>query len=344
MASRDRGGEYAAAARKGAPQAQQVADKVHLLLNLREKLKELMARKQKLLPHVETITSKAMTNARQGMPSVDVPVPALQVGKEAKTFRHMSPYPRAIPTSSVPIPPEETPSQVSRANRHARYEAVHTLHQRLVSERAIARRLHLSRNTVHKFLQAETFPERRQVPARGSILDPYKPHILARWQSGCWNGTQTLDEIRQLGYTGSDALFRLYLGQVRKQHRAAGTAQALERSNVEGSVSTPDALPPKPTPKRRLSPTRVSWFCMCSPDQLDEQQRTLVEQFRAAHRDLDVAYQLSQAFVSMLAERRAHNLDSWLTQAKQSGVRERKSFAQRIRRDYAAVHAAFASE
>ncbi len=52
VVSRDRGGEYAAAARKGAPQAQQVADKFHLLLNLREKLKELMARKQKLLPHL----------------------------------------------------------------------------------------------------------------------------------------------------------------------------------------------------------------------------------------------------------------------------------------------------
>jgi transposase len=34
--SRDRGGEYAAAARAGAPQAQQVADKFHLLKNLRE--------------------------------------------------------------------------------------------------------------------------------------------------------------------------------------------------------------------------------------------------------------------------------------------------------------------
>jgi transposase len=33
VVSRDRGGEYAAAAKKGAPQAQQVADKFHLLLN-----------------------------------------------------------------------------------------------------------------------------------------------------------------------------------------------------------------------------------------------------------------------------------------------------------------------
>jgi transposase len=42
--SRDRAGEYAAAARKGAPQAQQVADRFHLLLNLRDGLKKLMER------------------------------------------------------------------------------------------------------------------------------------------------------------------------------------------------------------------------------------------------------------------------------------------------------------
>jgi hypothetical protein len=55
--SRDRGGEYAAAARKGAPQAQQIADKFHILKNLRDGLKELMARKQKVLPEVEEVSS-----------------------------------------------------------------------------------------------------------------------------------------------------------------------------------------------------------------------------------------------------------------------------------------------
>jgi len=55
-------------------------------------------------------------------------------------------------------------------------------------------------------------------------------------------------------------------------------------------------------------------------------------------------YQLSQMFVSMMAEHRAENLDDWLLQAKQSTIRELKSFAQGIRRDYAAVHAAFTSK
>lgn len=178
--SRDRAGAYAAAAKKGAPQAQQIADKFHLLLNLREKLKELMARKQKLLPHVEVTTSKTSADKGRGASSACAPSAASAAVEESKSFRHRSPHPRVTSSGSVPILPEETPAQISRSNRSARYEAVQTLHQQLVSQREIARRLSLSRNTVRKFLQTETFPERSRPPYRGSILDPYKPYILER--------------------------------------------------------------------------------------------------------------------------------------------------------------------
>src|SRR2546421_1512274 len=64
--SRDRGGEYAAAAKKGAPQAQQIADKFHLLKNLRDDIRELMARKQKVLPEVEEVSSDGIPLRAQG--------------------------------------------------------------------------------------------------------------------------------------------------------------------------------------------------------------------------------------------------------------------------------------
>jgi transposase len=46
----------------------------------------------------------------------------------------------------------------------------------------------------------------------------------------------------------------------------------------------------------------------------------------------------------MLAQRRGTDLDAWLVQAQHSGIAELKSFAQGIRRDYAAVRAAFSSK
>ena len=44
LVSRDRGKDYAAAARKGAPQARQVADRFHLAQNLTDRIEESLAR------------------------------------------------------------------------------------------------------------------------------------------------------------------------------------------------------------------------------------------------------------------------------------------------------------
>jgi len=344
VVSRDRGGEYAAAARKGAPQAQQVADKFHLLLNLREKLKELMARKQKLLPQVEATTSVTIPGQARGANATRPPSSESHTREGLKPFRHMSPHLRVAVSGSAPSSPEETPSQVSRSNRSTHYEAVQTLHQQAISEREIARRLSLSRNTIHRFLTAESLPERSRPPYRGSILDPYKPYLLERWKSGCWNGVQLYSEIKQLGYPGSEVLCRGFITSLRKEHQRAGTSSGLELSADGARVSGSANAKPVPSPKRRISPTRASWLCVCQPAKLDEKQRKLVEQLRAAHHDLDRAYHLSQAFISMLAEHRDQDLDEWLVQARQSGIRELKSFAQGIRRDDAAVRAAFTSQ
>jgi transposase len=238
--SRDRGGEYAAAAKKGAPQAQQIADKFHLVKNLREGLQGLMARRQKVLPEVEEIADGIPLHAQGNQPE--------------KPWRSMSQEPRQACVGQMSIP---SASEVSRANRVARYEAVQALHQQAISERAIARRLKLSRHTVHRFLTAESFPERRQLSYQGSLLDPYKPYILERWKAGCWNGSQLYAEAKARGYTGSQALFRLFMASLRKHQQAAGNATSL-RLDTDGAKVESLADPAgKSCIKRRLSPARA---------------------------------------------------------------------------------------
>ena len=342
--SRDRAGEYAAAAKKGAPQAQQIADKFHILKNLRDGLKELMARKQKVLPEVEEDASDGIPLRAQGKRPASALSEVPKPDESEKQWRSMSKEPRLSPARSEPSSMGPSGSQVSRANRAARYEAVHALHQQAISERAIARRLHLSRQTVHKFLVAESFPERSTPAYRGSLLDPYKPYILDRWKAGCWNGSQLYAEVRERGYTGSKALLRLFISSVRKHHQASGSAAQLELSADRAKVSGPVDPASTPCIKPRLSPARASWLYVSQAVKLDEKQRQQVAQIRTAHRDLDLAYELTQAFVSMLAEHQDTDLDDWLAQAEHCGIRELKSFANGIRRDYAAVRATFTSE
>src|SRR5207249_2559244 len=99
IVSRDRGGDYAAAARKGASQAQQVADKFHLLKNLRERLKDLMDRRHACLPEVEETRADAVPAKAQGLKESGVhEIAEPQAEPEAeKHYRSIPPTPYQRP-------------------------------------------------------------------------------------------------------------------------------------------------------------------------------------------------------------------------------------------------------
>ncbi len=339
IVSRDRGGNYAAAAKKGAPQAQQIADRFHLLKNLRERLKELMDRKHSCLPEGEehasdAIPAKAQGNKDQSEESQAQPAPE-------KHYRTIPPYPYQRPAG---MSYDAFQKQVRRDKRYARYEAARTLFEQGLSQRAIARKLKLSRATVGKFVQAEAYPERHHSARRASLLDPYKRYILQRWQQGCRNSMQLYEEVTARGFTGSAPLLRKFLAELRKKHQQAGSASVLALDASTQAIEIPSTLPPKPRIVCRMSATRASWLFVSQAGKLDAKQTQHVGQIRAAHSDLERAYHLSQDFVMMLAERREADLDSWLTQAEHSSLPEFKKMAKGIRQDYAAVKAAFASE
>lgn len=343
IVSRDRGGDYAAAARRAVPQAQQVADKFHLLKNLRERLADLATRRQASLPVVAEARSEAIPARARGRKVQPVREDAQQALEE-ETEKHY----RTIPPTPYARPPRDpTPQlrkQESRARRQALYENVHLLAKQGVPIRAIARQLKICRQAVRRYLRAGEFPESAPPPQRGSILDQYKPYILQRWQQGCRNSVQIDDELRTRRYSGSASLLRNFLASVRKKHREAGSAEALAFDEASCTLAVQANLPPKPHATRSMSPTRASWLMVSRKEKLDERQRQYVEQIRQSHPDLEAAYQLAQQLMMMLAEHRAEDLDVWLVQAEQSGLPELRKMAKGMRQDDAAVRAAFTSE
>src|SRR2546429_4674497 len=145
IVSRDRGGEYAAAARKGAPQAQQVADRFHLLVNLRDGLKKLLERKRACLPEVEEDVSDGIPHKARGRAQGIKYLEVEQETTQEKRYRMMSPQLRQ---SSRSMTSAALQPQVGRDNRYARYEAIRELQQQGFSLREISRRLKTSRGTV----------------------------------------------------------------------------------------------------------------------------------------------------------------------------------------------------
>ena len=198
VVSRDRGGDYAAAATQGAPQAIQCADRFHLLKNLGEAVEGLLAH------HL------AVERKRQIHATLDEQTP-----------RWLSK--RSVRYSATLVGRQ----QARREERLARYEQVIALRQLGWSQQAIARQVGIGASTVQSWLAAGTFPERKP-RQQSSQVDRYLPSLVQRWAEGCHNIACLFRELVEQGYQGSyesvrDNLVRL-LPEGRK-HPAAVSAK-----------------------------------------------------------------------------------------------------------------------
>lgn len=95
---------------------------------------------------------------------------------------------------------------------------------------------------------------------------------------------------------------------------------------------------------RTLTNKHARFLFVRSPTDLLPEERNDLETMVNRNAELALSYQLSQEFVTILAQRRGQALESWLTQVEQSGLPELQRFATSIRRDEAAVLAACSSE
>jgi transposase len=324
--SRDRAGGYAEAATRGAPRARQVADRYHVLVNLRDALKGTLARKPESLPEVAAERGEPRAPSQRAMVVAQAsPAPA-ETAPENEQAGVSQGQREASGARSLTV--TEQHRQISRAHLLARYEQIIALHRAGLSQRAIARHLHISRKVVHRSVRAGTFPERAPTGRRPSKLDPYLPYLRKRWEEGCHNGSQLARELEAQGFRGAASLVRRLTGDWRA--RLPGPPERVRGKKRQ-------AAPPV---KRRLSPRHASWLFVKDQQQLTAEQRTLIERICHTHADLQNLYQLGQDLVQMVKQRQMRRLDGWLARASQSSSVELRGFASGIKRDYAAVKAA----
>jgi len=179
--SRDRGNDYIHGASTGAPDAVQVADRFHLLMNLSDA--------------VEGVFRRLSTRIGQ--------VPALG----------------AAQWSAPPRNDREVRRSRVRATVAQRYETVQAMHATGMSQRAIARTLGLNRGTVRRYVRAETAPVRVPRASRKGILAPYEDYVRQRWQEGERNGMALWREIVAQGYPGASNNVSRLMTQLRKQEQ-----------------------------------------------------------------------------------------------------------------------------
>jgi transposase len=317
VVSRDRANGFAEAISQVLPHATQVADRYHLIHNLREHLQQLLDRKRTCLPVIE-----------------DTPVGAKEGNSDGKESSPAA-CPQTMPETDelAHLVAAERKKLISRNKRLARYEEVMALHRQGVPQREIARQLHLSRNTVRRYISSPGFPERaqgaRRWNARTNKLEPYLPYVREQWEAGNHNGAHLFRLIKARGYTGCESLLRLRLSEWRTE---------LPTQRWPGTPRKPRLFTQKK--QRRLSSRAASFLMIVPPEKLMTKQKQQLDQMCQASSDLFMAYHVSQDFVTLLKERQADTLHEWLKCAKASRIAELKSFANGIYRDYAAVYAA----
>jgi transposase len=335
VVSRDRASAYADAVSQVLPHATQVADRYHLVQNLREHLQRLLDHKRSCLPFVEdTAVKSAPTSAKEKADThTDL---ALDVNADSAPGMLPSKQQEGqtcAETGLASLTYAERKKKISRDKRLSRYEEVMALHREGLGQRAIARQLRLSRNTVQRYVSSSGFPERAEGSglrgAGASKLDPYLPYLREQWDAGMHNCSRLFELVRKRGYTGCQSGLRKRLAEWRA---------ALPSRRWRGPTPKPRLFMHKG--QRRLSSRSASFLMIASPEQLTAKQQHQIEHICQSNPDLHIAYLLSQEFVIMLKERRAESLHGWLMLVKESHVAELISFANGISRDYAAVYAA----
>jgi transposase len=177
--ARDRWCASAEGARQGAPTATQVADRVHLLQNLRKALEQVFVTPRHIL---------AAVHATQRQQPMSLPDGALAV---------------PVPPHDMPRP-EQQRAAPHQARRQALHQQIRALHHQGWTARAIGQHLGLDRRTVQHDLRSATCAGRlRRSDLGTSVLHPYKPYLLERWNAGCYTATPRFRERPTRGYTGS---------------------------------------------------------------------------------------------------------------------------------------------
>jgi transposase len=297
ISSRDRASAYAEGAAQGAPNATQVADRFHLLTNLREALQRLLERQTQELRAAAAEVARSAPMVTTAEPNASEP---------------------AVPVQPDPQP--ETPAPPV-SHRQAIFAEVKALREQGLSQREIAARLHLHRQTVRRYIHAHELPKHRP-PKTFSAVQQHRAYLLQRWAEGCHNVKVLWAELKQRAYAGTySSVWRALAPLIRAE------------------AADPSSRLPKPT-AQALSPRQAAWLLVLDPDKLKPEEQTCLTAPQALSPLADAAHGLAQRFVQMIHDRDVQALDAWLAEATASAVPELQRFAGSLRRDYAAVSSA----
>lgn len=297
--SRDRCGLYAQGAMQGAPQARQVADRFHLLQNLRQSIERQLSRAPRpplpVSPSEGSLAPPDTVIRRYGQPEVTEDRHLVRTGR--------------------------------RAVLHRKFAQVKALQREGKSHGAIVRETGLHWRTIDKWARLDALPERAIMAPRTTTPNGFRTYLAQRWAAGCTMGRELLAEIRTLGYTGSLTHLQRLLNRWRRAHFAAEAgAPALQNAVIVENSMAPV-----------VSPIVAAMLCIKPRGMLTQQQEAQVDKLKAEHIEFATMRKLAMRLRGIMRAGDAKSLDGWLHDALEYRIHGMRQFAITLRQDIAAV-------
>ena len=304
--SRDRHGPYAEGIRAGAPQAREVADRFHLVSNLRDAVQQELGQLRRFLvvPH------------RAPPPP---PVVAHETESRSRLVRR---------TRSTGVDRERRLEHERRAVQLERFHLVKRLQGAGLSAAAIMRATGIGRKLVLTWIRLRELPTRNPMAPQPGMPAFYREYLWQRWTEGCQSVKRLMAEIQPLGYVGG------YAGLAKLVARWRYDAAALARPRRVAGAPTVTIV------ARHVSPQVAAALLGQPRALLSDRQVEIVDALKHHCPTFTTMRRLVLSFRTILRVGTVATLHRWMARATATEIDALQRFVRKLRQDLGAVEGA----
>lgn len=301
IVTRDRASSYAAAIIEACPNAVQIADRFHLLMNLSDALDTYF---KSIGTKIRTLIT-AKTNEILGLPDH-------KIVSDEKTNGSQS----VLATQEI--------TNIKMDQRLDTFKKVKELQAKGIPIKRISTDLKMSRNTVRSYFAQESLAPKAHPKSTNIVL--FTGHIVARLNTKGYKIKDIIEEIRELGFNGSQTQAYHNINVIREDNNI----------NVPGFSQVQHSKIPyvKSLSSRKLAKYIGSRLTEIS----DHYERYYLQTLLDNITELRIVRKLVQIFKTMLSRGRG-NIKRWIEFVKRSKYKLAglKAFARGLSRDIEAV-------
>ena len=302
IVTRDRASSYSSAINEVCPDAIQVADRFHLLMNLSDALDQYF---KSVWPEIRLLIKNKTEEIIKTSASGKLPDEIENINSE-----------------SIATVPEIEPVHTDK--RTDTFNKVKKLQEKGISSRRAAKVLGICRNTVRSYFIQESISPR--ISSKSTNIASFTKLILSRLKTRGCNTKNIIDEILTLGYNGGRTQAYYNINTIRAEYK---------NDIPDFTDINQNAIPfIKPLISRELA----KYIDVCIADITDQDQRYYMETLLGNIPEFRIVRKLVQIFKTML-KRGSGNIQRWIDFIKRS---ERKlvglkTFANGLMHDIKAV-------